>query len=475
VVSIFSGTRRDGHGQHQAAGIIAREAFFAASDPGRFPEQLRNGVEPWAPLKLYRSTRFDTASATLTVETGTLDLLYGRSYHQIAMASRSKHRSQDMGRVESLGPRRTSMQLVESRVGVGAEDDSSLFNGVDTTLIGLLPAIRDREARGVLAELLTAYDAHLRDSRAALGQGMSSNLVAHLSLALASARQAITAAEKAGDEASFLCFTLAVDEAKLESAIAEAAGVIVDAFANDDLIAPGQNMQVEVQIWNGGDRPVEIESIALNTPAGWGVEPIDGSVAQVAAASLTRFRFRMTVADNADPTQPYFLREPLTGAVYSWPPGSGERGRPRSASAVEADVSVSIAGQSVRRKVEAMHRFADQARGEVRRPVFVVPAVGVSVTPAVGILPLGQEAGHLLSVSLRSEGTEQIGGRVYIEAPDGWSVEPAEFAFRSGTPGSSGWPTPYIRLFDSRLRACPEEHPVPRGDGPSRSPRRDCG
>ena len=57
IVSVFTGTPADGHGQHQAAGIIAREAFTAAGDPQRFPEQLALGVEAWQPSKLYQSSR----------------------------------------------------------------------------------------------------------------------------------------------------------------------------------------------------------------------------------------------------------------------------------------------------------------------------------------------------------------------------------------------------------------------------------
>ena len=71
VVSVFSGTPRDGHGQHQAAGWAAREAFTAAGDPTRFPELAKEeGLAPWAPLKFYRSTRFDTAATTVTLEGG---------------------------------------------------------------------------------------------------------------------------------------------------------------------------------------------------------------------------------------------------------------------------------------------------------------------------------------------------------------------------------------------------------------------
>jgi hypothetical protein len=437
IVSIFSGTRRDGHGQHQVAGIIAREAFYAAGDPQRFPEQLDAGLEPWAPQKLYRSTRFDTASATLTVETGALDLLYGRSYHQIAMAGRSQHRSQDMGRIEALGPRRTTMELVESRSDVMKTDESSLFEGIDTTLIGMLPAIRDRTTRALLAELLTGYEAHLRDARAALGRSTPSDLVAHLGLALATLREAIEVTSAPGGESGFLRFALAVDEAKLETAIAEGAGVIVEAFADDDLVVPGQQLSVEVQVWNGGGRPVDIESISLATPAGWGVEPLDAGTAQVGAASLARLRFRLTVPDSAKPTRPYFLRTPVDGGVYVWPFASEERGRARSAPVVEAEVDVSIAGQIIGRKAEVVFRFADQARGEVRRPLYVVPALGVSVVPGVAILPLGRAEGLSFRVALRSEAVPGMDGRLYMEAPDGWSVEPAAAQFQVGAPGST--------------------------------------
>src|SRR5690348_7315548 len=47
IVSVFSGTPRDGHGQHQAAGWAAAQAFTAAGDPARFPElKTEEGLDP---------------------------------------------------------------------------------------------------------------------------------------------------------------------------------------------------------------------------------------------------------------------------------------------------------------------------------------------------------------------------------------------------------------------------------------------
>ena len=53
LVARFSGTERDGHGHHQASSILAKEAFRAAADPKRFPEQIAAGLLPWQTKKFY--------------------------------------------------------------------------------------------------------------------------------------------------------------------------------------------------------------------------------------------------------------------------------------------------------------------------------------------------------------------------------------------------------------------------------------
>ena len=123
VVSIFSGTPRDGHGQHQAAGWAALQAFRVAGDSSVFPELLsEEGLSPYHPDKLYRSARFDSAATTLTLDGGVLDPAEGQSYHQMAMRGRSLHRSQDMGQLQRIGPSDVRLHLVEDRTGRGAMD-----------------------------------------------------------------------------------------------------------------------------------------------------------------------------------------------------------------------------------------------------------------------------------------------------------------------------------------------------------------
>src|SRR5579872_2257149 len=53
ITAVFVGGPSDAHGQHAVSGQIAQEAFAAAGDPAMFPEQIRAGLRPWSPLKMY--------------------------------------------------------------------------------------------------------------------------------------------------------------------------------------------------------------------------------------------------------------------------------------------------------------------------------------------------------------------------------------------------------------------------------------
>ncbi|NIP81587.1 MAG: PIG-L family deacetylase, partial [Gemmatimonadetes bacterium] len=184
VASVWSGTPRDGHGQHEASGIVAREAVLAAGDPARFPDQIAAGLRPHRPALYYRSAWFAEDPPDVELNTGQLDPLLGASYHQIAMASRSRHRSQDQGRPLEPGPRRTAFDRVDpeapvevgaarrfSRYGEGAATGTpSLFEGVDTLLSqrAARAAARDGAELGEAVALLREYEALVQAARDSL-------------------------------------------------------------------------------------------------------------------------------------------------------------------------------------------------------------------------------------------------------------------------------------------------------------------
>ncbi len=138
MIARFHGAARDGHGNHQTAGLMSVKAFQAAADPNKFPEQLRDGLRPWQIRKLYRSVRDNEPGATVKVDTGVYNPLVGMSYRQLAMTGLSFQRSQGSGgRRADPGPSISAVELVDSALGVKPANEQSVFEGLDTSLAGL--------------------------------------------------------------------------------------------------------------------------------------------------------------------------------------------------------------------------------------------------------------------------------------------------------------------------------------------------
>ncbi len=435
IVTVWTGTTRDGHGQHTASGILAREGYEAAADPTRYPDQLERGVEAWSASKLLQSERRDIGQATIVLDAGRLDPLLGRSTYQLAMESRSQHRSQDMGTRQPLGPRSAGASVVDSRVG-GRPD--ALWSGIDTTLVGLAEGA-PVERRASVAAHLQAYRDALARARAGFGldgRGMSGPLlegIGHL-------RQAREAAGSSPGAELADVLDRRIDMAT--EAWLASAGVVVDVRAADDLVVPGQAVEIAVHLWNGGaDRLVGVDA-ALGIPPGWVGRPVSvegvGAGGVVEPGALATWTVSVEIPADADPSQPYFLDEPRDGAMYRWPDAPHLWGAPRDPEAVDATVSFTVGGApgaQVSRTEPWRFVGVDQARGEFVKPVLVVPAVSARVSPEALVWPLGRTGSTEVTVTVRSESPDPVQGDVRLTAPTGWRVSPASQAVQLGGPG----------------------------------------
>lgn len=465
IVTVFTGTPRDGHGQHQAAGIMAREAYRAAGDPQRFPEQLELGVEAWAPAKLVQSA-WRSQGPTVPVQTGRLDPLLGRSHHQLAMESRSQHRSQDMGSPRDPGPRQRGIRVVESRVGEGV--DQGLFDGIDTTLVGLA----DHAPPGRVDEVrnhLTAYRDAVARARDAFGlepEGVARELVGGLTH--------LRAVEEAVGDGGARELRRVV-ERKIElaqKAIMAAAGIVIDVRANDDLVVPGQEVDVTVQLWNGGSRPLTDASVALDVPGDWSEERV--GIDDLAAGSavppggLTRWRFYLTVPEDAEPSRLYHLEAARDGAMYRWPDEPELWGLPRDPARVRAVVSFGLGDgdgeeSTLRREEPWRYVGVDQAHGEFDDPVLVVPRLSAGVAPRAMVWPTRRRDARTVTVSVRNDAPDGSAGSVRLETPEGWRATPAGRDFELAAEGAGraftfqvapeSEPTAGERTFQAVVRA----------------------
>ena len=431
IIAVFSGTPADGHGHHQVSAILARQAF----------DLLRDSAGGGGPQKFYRSTRGDPSATTLTLPTGTLDPIGGQSFFQIAMASRSRHRSQDMGQLQRAGPATSGVALIatKSAQGSGANGaESSMFAGVDTAIH------------------VTGYAALIDSARAALNPWRPAATLPYL----------LRASRLLGSADS-------VQRGLLDRAIATAAGVTIDGTADDGIVVPGERLQIEVSVWDAGDSTVKIDSITVAAPTGWSLERLELGAPTVAPGTLLTRRFVLTVAKDAERTQPYFLRRPLTnrGGLYDWSAVPPEvRGLPFEPPPVTARVRFLIGGEPVTLTREVVYRYRDQAIGEVRRPIFVTRDVEVAVSPDELLWPIdgsSLEPRHfMLTVTNRARGPATM--RTAVTTPRGWpavspeslsftredetksvvvsvappaadSLKPGTFDLRAGTGGGGGW------------------------------------
>ena len=393
IVSVFSGTPADGHGQHQMAGRIARDVFVVAGDASRYPElRSEEGLEPWQSLKLYQSTRFRPDANSIVLDVGGLDPRDGRSYYQIAQASRSRHSSQDMGRLQPIGPERTTVALIDDRTGAGA---AGLLAGVPrspSAVQAVADSLRRVTSASTLAEAAPVLNAALRSWRDSRGNARNERL--------------------------------------LERAVATAGGVVIDAMADAEQVLPGGTLTITLQVYNAGPYAVAVDRLGIVVPSGW-PEPVEATPTTLAPGGEMERTLVVTVPDDAEPSEPYFLLRPLVGDLYDWSGADpAVRGELFDPPLLQGEAVVRVdGGPDIRLRREVSYRYNDQATGEVRRPITVVPPIGVRLEPEILLWSTETDVERSFTVTLTHFGDGPVSGRAVL-AIDEWGIERrAPFAF----------------------------------------------
>ncbi len=443
----FGGTPADGHGQHQLAGRLAPLAYKAAADPSEFPEQLKEGLRPWQALKLYRGVGFRPGPGnepTARIQTGTVDPLLGRSFFEIAAEGRSQHKSQEMGVPESRGRQESGLILLDAKVKTDP-GETSAFQGIDTSLRGLA-ALAGLPAGSLAAELDAAASAvdHAIAGFHPLHPERAVPDVARALTSLRAARKLVPGIAGASDtskqEADFL---LSIEERDAELALQKAAGVVVDALADDETVAPGEPLLATVRLFLSNPSAVTVENVAVQAPTGWGVTPAQPAQPDPSNFMARYFRenadrtdaFAIAVPPDAPFSQPYWLVTPRQKYTFAWP-DAATAGLPFAPAQVWAEVRATISGVPVTLKQPLQFRLVDQVRGELRRNVDVVPALSVTLDSKLEIVPIAK-LGQPRRVAVRLQGNAKapVSGTLRLAVPEGWSVTPTDAPFTLRTKG----------------------------------------
>jgi LmbE family N-acetylglucosaminyl deacetylase len=434
LITRFPPDARAGHGHHQASAILAAEAFDAAGDPKRFPEQLQY-VQAWQPKRLYWNTGSyfvkpgESMAGYLTLDAGGYNPLLGQSYGEIAAHSRSQHRSQGFGSAAQRGEAIEYFQFVK---GTPAKTD--LFEGIDQTW----NRVPGGAAIGKMVdEVVKKYDA-ANPSASVAG--------------LLEVREKFTTARDIFSGVGKFSFYHQQKLSALDELIKACLGLYLEANVPFSSIVSGQKLPMTVTIVNRSKSSIQIRGINV-----YGFKRDTLLNKEVSVGRSIDFSLPIMVPNTILTSQPYWLRETGTIGMYKLPtqipngntystvysagrhghveiPGSGETveqqnlvGLPENPMLPSVYVDVVIGGKAIDFLVPVQYKHTDPVLGELYQPLAVVPPVMVNI-PAARAYVFADQQPKPVPVTLRA-GQAGVKGQLALQVPSGWQAEPATAAF----------------------------------------------
>lgn len=445
IISRFTGTPADGHGQHQLAGYLTPLAYKAAGDPTQYPEHFKEGLRPWQAKKLYVSQSFQANSEnvpSVTISTGDYDPLIGRTYYEIASEGRSQHKSQEMGSIEPRGTQNSGLRLLESTVtNTNVPKEKGVFDGIDTSIsgisktVGLNDDFLDGELKSIqnsAAKALANYDA-LNPGKTVqpLAEGLREIKKARREIA----EKVVRVQNPALADADFI---LAQKEKEFSEALQAAAGVIVDALSDSETVVAGDGVGVSVKVFAPQSPDLKVTGASLNTAPAWQVQNTAEPKPPAGAnpfrarpeAALNAYYFNLYAPQSATPTQPYWLENQRQNFTFDWNASDAEKNMPFQSPIAVAEVKMIIGGEEVTVKKAVEYRYADAIRGELRRDLNVVPLVTAAFDSDLLIAPVSARAQkQKVVLSLTNNAPRSTVGTVKLNLPAGWTSAPASKEF----------------------------------------------
>jgi LmbE family N-acetylglucosaminyl deacetylase len=421
---VVLGLRPDGDGggqHHQASAVIARDAFKAAGDPTKYPEQIQGSLRPWQPKKFYfrggfggPTERSASTGALLSVNMAAYDPLLGRTYAEIGTEARSMHKCQGMAQLLSLpGPAPSTFELVESTLPGGTgRAEQALFDGIDYSIAGLVRFAGPKPPRE-LTQGLNAIAATVQNAQKAFQGTGDAATVTPLLTGLRAVRQLRAQIRQMPiDELGRfdIEFRLRQKEREFQQAIVLANSVQVEALADDGVVTPGQDLRVSLMVANRGTADVTVKQVkfdgftgdgscaltAVTQPAGFmfgrgraPVPPPGPPVSTLKKDQVGRCDPTFAIAADEKPTEPYWHREGEAGR-YTFDPDA-PFGQPYRYSPYYVQVTLGFGPETeeVFYGQPVLYRYEGNVfSGEKRAELLVVPALSVEVSPEVAIVPV---------------------------------------------------------------------------------------
>jgi LmbE family N-acetylglucosaminyl deacetylase len=365
IITRFPTTGEGGHGQHTASAILANEAYKAAADPGKFPEQLKF-VKPWQPRRiLWNTFNFGGNNTTnndqFHFDVGGYNAVLGKSYGEIAAQSRSQHKSQGFG---SAGTRGEAMEYF--RTTGGNAPVNGLFDDVDITWNRVTGGDRVQK---LVDSTIASFD-------------------------FSAPQKSLPALFRIRRMVSVLPDGYWREQKlkEVESIIEQASGLWVECYTNENYIAQGDSLKVNFSFNDRNGVGARLEHIHIET--------FDSAIhASLEANKNLNFTKTVKPAPSMPVSQPYWLQKPMEEGYYNIT-NQQLIGRADIEPSFVANCDVSIGGEELHIQRVIRYKYVDQVKGEQNQPVTIVPRTTVYTSPELILLKKGDNTKKAFNVQV---------------------------------------------------------------------------
>nr|MCU0358301.1 PIG-L family deacetylase [Cyclobacteriaceae bacterium] len=390
ILTRFPPDERAGHGHHTASAMLAIEAFDISGKPSAHPDLLR-AMPVWQPKRLlintgrwWNTTINENTPGIVTLNVGGYNTLLGESYSETAATSRSQHKSQGFGVPSQRGD---ALEFFELTRGDAAKD---IFDGVNTTWTRVKGG---ETVKPLVEKAIREYDLERPYASIPL---------------LLQIREAIRKVEPGVWRERKLNET--------EQLIKDCLGLYTEVAAGYYYAAPGQPVTLKLEVINRS--------------------PVDVMLTRIASANFqfdstmnSRLSFNVplmhSIKKQLHPAKafsdPYWLKEPHSTGLFTVNDAS-QIGRPENEPAMIITLELMIGKEKLVVQTPVTYKWTDPVKGELYRPVEVVPPAFLNVSEPVMIF--ADQSPRKLQVLVKSTVEGNLSGDLMLQVPDGWRYEP---------------------------------------------------
>ena len=389
IITRFPPNERAGHGHHTASAMIAEEAMDAAADPDFMKDELGD-LPAHQVMRLYWNTspwRFTDIperiaagdEKLITVDVGTYSPLMGQSYSEIAAESRSMHKSQGFGASKGRGEQLEYLEYMKGDMVTNGDlfqniprfwDDLKHGSAIDFAWRELKNEFDPVNPQRMLPDLIR------------LKEMLSNSKVEYADMAF--------------------------KMKELDRLILACSGIFAEATADTYSVSPGEEVKVTARAIMRSDAMI---SVRVDAGTDNDLQPMPNNIL---------FEEELTLTAPENYSDPYWLRKPYRGVFSVEDPHM--IGKPETPAALSVWFYFNVEGEEIAVSLPVEYKWTDRVRGELYRPVNVLPPITATFTKDNYIFT--SNSPRSVEILVKNHSNTDRTAVVEPCIPKGWEVRP---------------------------------------------------